>query len=101
MPAISGFGVVARPSRNTGKDVLGVTVTLAVVGVFLLQVTNGLACRCAAELNAGTGAHACGGITAMAHHAQLAVAVSVAICAALAVIAFVWYMLWGYQARAR
>jgi len=98
MPAIGGSGVVGRPPRHRGKNVLAVTASLAVVGAFLVQFTNGLANRCATELNAGAGTPACSGITAMAQHAQLAVAVSVAICAALAVIAFIWYMFWGYKA---
>jgi hypothetical protein len=96
LSAIPGFGETRRPSPHVAKDFLGAAVTLAIVGVFGLQVTNGLASHC------GTGpkphAHpACSGVAAAARHAQAAVTLIVISCAALAVMLFIWYMLWGYK----
>jgi hypothetical protein len=72
-------------------------VTLAVIGAILLQVTDGLASRCQAGPNPHAGPGACSGPAAFAHHAQAAVTVGVAACAALAAMAFIWYMFWGYK----
>jgi hypothetical protein len=81
------------------KDVLGAMVTLAIIGAFLLQVTVGLASRCGAGPSPRAGTAACSGPAAFAHHVQGAVTMAVAACAALAVIAFIWYMFWGYKAN--
>jgi hypothetical protein len=85
------------PPPHKPKDFLGAVVTLAIFGAILLDVTDGLASRCEAELNPRTGPGSCSGMAAVAHHAHAAVTVSVAACAALAVAAFIWYMLWGYK----
>ena len=93
---IGGFGEPRRPAHR-GKDFLGAVVTLAIFGAILLDVTNVLASRCGAGLNQRTAPGGCSGIAAVAHHARGAVTLSVAACAALAVIAFIWYMFWGYK----
>ena len=96
LPAIPGSGETRRPSPHVAKDFLGAAFTLAIVGVFGLQVTNGLASRCGTGLNPH--AHtACSGVAAVARHAQGAVTLIVISCAALAVMSFIWYMLWGYK----
>jgi hypothetical protein len=94
----SSLGEPYRPPPHIAKDVM---VTLAVIGVFLLQVTIGLASRCRAAPNSRAGPAAGSGPAAFAHHVQGAVTTGVAACAALAAIAFIWYMLWGYKATAR
>ena len=81
------------------KDVLGAVVTLAVIGVFVLQVTVGVASRCRAGPAPRAGPAACSGPAAFARHVQGAVTIGVAAGAALAVIAFIWYMFWGYKAN--
>jgi hypothetical protein len=96
-PAVSGSGEPHRPRRHPAKDFLGAVVTLAVIGAFLVQVTDVLARRCEAGLKSRTGPGGCSGAAAFAHHAQPVVTLSVAACAALAVIAFIWYLLWGYK----
>jgi hypothetical protein len=84
---------------HLGKEFLGVTVTLAIIGAYLLLVTNGLARRCAAGR---PGPGTCSGMSAFASHVHGIVTIGAATCAALAVIAFVWYMIRGYRAgRAR
>jgi formate hydrogenlyase subunit 3/multisubunit Na+/H+ antiporter MnhD subunit len=96
LSAIPGFGETRRPSPHVAKDFLGAAFTLAIVGVFGLQVTNGLASQCAT----GPKPHAhpaCSGVAAVARHAQPAVTLIVISCAALAVMSFAWYMLWGYK----
>jgi len=98
---VSSLGEPYRPPPHIAKDVLGAMVTLAVIGVFLLQATIGLASRCRAGPNPRAGPAACPGPAAFAHHVQGAVATGVAACAALAAIAFIWYMLWGYKATAK
>ncbi len=80
---------------------LGATVTLAIVGVYLLQVTNELASRCAAGPKPRGGLGACSGVPAFASHVHALVTLCVGICAALAVIAFIWYMSWGYKLNGR
>jgi hypothetical protein len=98
LAAVSSLGEPCRPPRHIAKDVLGAVVTLAVVGAFLLQVTVGLASRCRAGPKPRAGKAACSGPAAFAHHVQGAVTMGVAACAALAAIAFIWYMFWGYKA---
>jgi hypothetical protein len=96
-PAISGFDRPHRPRRHPAKDFLGAAVSLAIIGAFLLQLTDAAAHRCEAGPKSHTGPGSCSGPAAFAHHAQPLVTVSVAACAALAVIAFIWYLLWGYK----
>ena len=96
LPSIPGSGETRRSSPHVAKDFLGASVTLAVVGVFGLQVTNGLASRCGTGLNPHAHA-ACSGVAAVARHAQGVVTLIVISCAVLAVMSFIWYMLWGYK----
>ena len=93
----AGFGESPGPRHHLAKDALGAVVTLAVAGLVLLQVTYGLASRCGPGPGPRGGPGACSGMAAFARHAELAVTVSVAACGALAVLAFIWYMLWGYK----
>ena len=96
-PAISGFDRPHRPRRHPAKDFLGAAVSLAIIGIFVVQLTDGLARRCAAGPKSRTSPGSCSGAAAFAHHAQPVVTVSFAACAALAVVAFIWYLLWGYK----
>jgi hypothetical protein len=98
-PAVSGFDEPRRPRRHPAKDFLGAVVTLAIIGAFLLQLTDAAAHRCEAGPKSRTGQGSCSGAAAFAHHAQPVVTLSVAACAALAVIAFIWYLLWGYKTK--
>jgi hypothetical protein len=95
--AVSGSGELHRPPRHMAKDVLGAVVTLAIVGAIVLWVTDGLASRCRAGPTPRAGPGACTGVAALAQHARAAVTLSVAACAALAAVAFIWYMFWGYK----
>lgn len=97
LPAVSGFGDHQGPPPHRAKDWLGAIVTIAVIGAIFLQVTYGLASRCGAALTSRNGPGSCSGLPAIAHHARGAVTLAVAACAVLAVIAFVWYMIWGYK----
>ena len=99
LAAVSSLDEPCRPPRHMAKDVLGAVVTLAIIGAFLLQVTVGLASRCRAGPSPRAGPAACSGPAAFAHHVQGAVTMGVAACAALAAIAFIWYMFWGYKAN--
>jgi hypothetical protein len=96
-PAVSGFDEPRRPRRHPAKDFLGAVVTLAIIGAFLLQLTDAAARRCETGPKPHTGPGGCSGAAAVAHHAQPVVTLTVAACAALAVIAFIWYLLWGYK----
>jgi hypothetical protein len=98
---LGGFGEPPAPQPHKAKDFLGAAVTLAVIGAILLEVTNVLASRCKAEPNAHTGPGTCSGLAAVAHHAHAAVTLTVAACAALAMIAFFWYIFWGYKTNGR
>ena len=93
------FEELGRPPPHLAKDLLGAAATLAIIGVFLLQVTNSLARPCRAHLNPRTGSGACSGMSAIANHADGVVTWGVAACAVLAAVAFVWYMFWGYKAN--
>lgn len=99
LAAVSGTGDYHRRPSRMAKDVLGAAMTLAIIGAILLQVTDGLASRCRAGLNAHARPGGCSGMAAIAHHAQPAVTLGVSACAALAVTAFTWYMLRGYGTR--
>jgi len=94
---IPGFGESPGPSPHLAKDFLGAAVTLAIIGLYGLQLTNGLASRCAAGQGARRRHGACSGAAALAHHVQGVVSLSVVACAALAVIALIWYLVWGYR----
>lgn len=98
LSGVSGFADPQRPPPHLAKDFLGAVVTLTIIGAIVLQVTNELASRCLAP-RAGPGT--CSGVAAVAEHARGAVTVSVAACAAVAAIAFIWYMFWGYKAKDR
>jgi hypothetical protein len=98
MAAFDDASPPPRPQPHKGKDFLGALVTLAIVGAILVELTNGLASQCGTKPTAGAGSsRSCTGLAAFADHARGAVNVTVAACAAVAVIAFVWYMLWGYK----
>jgi hypothetical protein len=99
LATVSGWGGLQRPLRHLAKDVLGAVVTLAIIGTVLLQVTDGLASRCRARASPRADPGACSGPAAFAHHVQGAVTLGAAACAALAAMAFVWYMSWGYKAN--
>jgi hypothetical protein len=94
-----GPGEPVRPPRRLAKDALGAAVSLAVIGVLLLQLTDALASHCRTGPGPRSGLVRCSGVAAVAHHAQLAVTLSVAACGALAAIAFIWYMFWGYKTQ--
>jgi hypothetical protein len=100
MSAASDYGAPRTTSRHKAKDVLGAIVTLALVGAFVLQLTDGLASRCRPGLGRGA-PQSCSGIAAIAEHSQGAVTLSVCLAAAMAVIAFIWYMIWGYKTKAK
>ncbi len=99
LSTIPGFGKPQEPPPHPAKDFLGAAVTLAVIGAILLQVTDGLASQCRAEPNKHAGPAACSGMAAIADHAQRVVTLCVIGCAAMAMIAFIWYMFWGYKAN--
>src|SRR5215831_15710257 len=94
--AAGGSGAPRRP--HVGKDFLGAAVTLAIIGAIVLQVTNRLASQCGPGPGAHTGPEACSGLSAAASHVHGVMTLCVAACTALAAIAFVWYMFWGYKA---
>jgi predicted secreted protein len=91
------MGLRDRAPFHLAKEILGVTVTLAIIGAYLLYLTDGLASRCAAERNERTGPGTCSGMPAFASHVRGIVTIGSGTCAALAVIAFIWYMLKGYR----
>jgi hypothetical protein len=65
--------------------------------LFVLQLTDAAAHRCEAGPKSHPGPGRCSGAAAVAHHAQPVVTLGFAACAALAVAAFAWYLLWGYK----
>ena len=93
------FEELQRPPTRPAKDFLGAAVTLAIIGAILLQVTNSLAEPCRAQLNPRARPGTCVGISAVANHAHGVVTWGAAACAALALVTFAWYMLWGYKAN--
>ena len=86
---------------SVAKDLLGATMTLAIIGAIVLQTTNRLASPCGTGPNPRAGPVACSGVSAFAHHVDGAVTLFALACAALAAAAFVWYMLWGYKSTAQ
>jgi len=72
-------------------------MTLAILGVIFLFVTNSLASLCTAGLKPRTGPGACSGIPAIASHIRGIMSLCVLACGALAVAAFIWYIFWGYK----
>jgi hypothetical protein len=96
------MGLRDKAPFHLAKELLGVTVTLAIIGAYLLWMTDGLAHGCAAQPNPRTGPGTCSGLAAFASHVRGIVTVGVVCCVALAVIAFIWYLLRGYKGgRAR
>lgn len=95
------FEELLRPPPRVAKDVLGAAATLAIISVILLQVTKSLASACKAQLNPRTASGACSGMSAIASHADGIVTWGAVACVAMAAVAFVWYMLWGYKAHER
>ena len=87
-----------RPSPHRGKDFLGAAMTVAIIGAILLFLTDGVAAHCAAEPDPRTGSRVCSGVPAIAAHIRPIATIIVLACGALAVAAFIWYMLWGYKA---
>jgi hypothetical protein len=90
-----------RPQPSKAKDFLGAAMTLAILGVIFLFVTNGLASPCLAAPKPRTGPGACSGITAIATHIRGFATLCVIGFAALAIAAFIWYLLWGYKTGGR
>jgi hypothetical protein len=88
-----------RPAPHRGKDFLGAAMTVAIIGAILLFLTNGLASYCTAEPDPRTGSRVCTGVPALAAHIRPVETLVVLACGALAVIAFIWYMFWGYKAN--
>ena len=86
-----------RPPPRPAKDFLGAAMTAAIVGAILLFLTNGLASHCTAEPGLRTGSRVCSGVPAIAAHIRGIETLCVLACGALAVAAFIWYMLWGYK----
>jgi len=86
-----------RPPPSKAKDFLGAAMTLAILGVIFLFVTNGLASPCLAAPKPRTGTGACSGITSIASHIRGVATLCVIGCAALAMAVFIWYMFWGYK----
>ncbi len=99
--AANGFGRSRRSPPHVARDLLGAVVTVALVGVILLFVLNGVASPCTAAPPRRPGSAACSGISAMASHVRGIGALVVLACGALAVIVFIWYLLWGYKAAGR
>ena len=93
----SGFAEPRRPPPHRAKDFLGATMTLAILGVIFLFVTNSLASLCTAGLKPRTGPAACSGLPAIASHIRGIGTLCVIACAGLAAVAFTWYMFWGYK----
>ena len=90
-----------RRSAHMAKDVLGAVVTLAVVGVFVLQATNRLAGSCHRKFSERAGSGTCSGMSAIANHAHEIVTLCVIVFTSMAAAAFVWYMIWGYKTQGR
>jgi hypothetical protein len=90
-----------RPPPRPAKDFLGAAMTAAIVGAIALFLTNGLASHCTAEPDPRTGSRICSGVPALAAHIRPVETVCVLACGALAAIAFVWYMFWGYKTNGR
>lgn len=82
------------PPRR-GQGFLGLAATLTAIGAILLYYTNALASQCRAALKPHTGAAACHGLAAAAHHLQVPLAICVTACAVVFGIAFVWSLLWA------
>jgi hypothetical protein len=88
-----------RPPPRRAKDFLGAAMTVAIIGAILLFLTDGLASHCTAAPDPRTGSRICSGVPALAAHIRPAETFCVLACGALAVIAFIWYMFWGYKAN--
>ena len=86
-----------RPPPSKAKDFLGAAMTLAIIGAIFLSVTYNLAGPCLAAPKPRSGPGACSGIASIASHIRGVVTLCVIGCAAVAVAAFIWYMVWGYK----
>jgi hypothetical protein len=93
------FEELHRPRSHLAKDLLGGAATLTIIGAILLYVTNSIAVRCRAPASSRLGA--CSGVPAFANRADPFVTWTVAACAAVTIIGFAWYMLWGYKVHER
>jgi hypothetical protein len=94
---VSGFEEPGRPLPHRAKDFLGAAMTLAIIGAIFLSVTDSVASHCTSEPKPQAGRGACSGIPAIASHVRGIGTLCVLACAALAAIAFIWYMFWGYK----
>jgi hypothetical protein len=90
-----------RPPPSKAKDFLGAAMTLAIIGVLFLFVTNSLASPCLTAPKPRRGPAACSGITSIASHIRGVATLCVIGFAALAIAAFIWYLLWGYKTGGR
>jgi hypothetical protein len=88
-----------RPPPHRAKDFLGAAMTVAIIGAILLSLTNGLASHCTTEPDPRTGSRICSGVPALAAHIRPVETLCVLACGALAVIAFIWYIFWGYKTK--
>jgi hypothetical protein len=88
---------IHRPPPSRAKDFLAAAMTLAIIGVIFLQVTNTLASPCLTAPKPRRGLGACSGITSIASHIRGIATLCVIGLAALAAAAFIWYMFWGYK----
>ena len=90
-----------RPPPSKAKDFLGAAMTLAIIGAIFLSVTYNLAGPCLAAPKPRSGPGACSGIASIASHIRGVVTLCVIGFAALAIAAFIWYLLWGYKTGGR
>lgn len=86
-----------RPPPHRAKDFLGAAMSLAIIGAIFLFLTNSIAIHCTAGLKRHTGPGACSGIPAIANHVHGIASLCALAFGALAAIAFIWYMFWGYK----
>ncbi|HEY6276737.1 MAG TPA: hypothetical protein VIX86_10440 [Streptosporangiaceae bacterium] len=93
----SDFAESQRPAPNRAKDFLGAAMSLAIVGAIFLFVTDSVASHCTPAQKPQAGPGACAGLPAIASHIHGIATLFVMACAALAAIAFIWYMFWGYK----
>jgi hypothetical protein len=90
-----------RPPPSKAKDFLGAAMTLAIIGAIFLSVTYNLAGPCLAAPKPRSGPGACSGIASIASNIRGVATLCVIGCAAVAVAAFIWYMVWGYKRNGR
>ena len=90
-----------RPPPSKAKDFLGAAMTLAIIGAIFLSVTYNLAAPCLAAPRPQAGRGGCSGIASVASHIRGVATLCVIGCAALAVAAFIWYMVRGHKTNPR